>query len=422
MTNINIKILKEEFINIKKSNTPVTIKLIYIFSILIPILLITGPFLADLSVCIIGTLFIFFTINQKGKNIQPYKKYIYFFLILYLILVTSAINSSFYQHSLKIFFYIRFFIYFLAIVFLINKFKKYQFVFFQILKILLYILIFDSFFQYLFGFNILGISPITMEQGIAVTSFFGDEKILGSYLIRIFPIFIYLYYLNKKKKVNLTYINFLSIVIIIITILSYERIATFFSLITFFFLFIFNYINYKKKKIFIILILILLGIFSTNFNNSHNRIIHTKQQLVPNEHLVFFSSTHQNYAISSLEIFKKNILFGSGPKTFLLACEDIGFSWKKDECNIHPHNIALQVLSEVGLLGIIFYLYLLILFVKIFIRFLIKNDERVFLIISIFIFLNPFFPNGNLFNNWFNVINWIAIPFIFARRNDYKLY
>ena len=76
MFSININSIKNEFLNIKKSNYALTIKLIYIISIFVPVFAITGPFLADLSVCIIGILFIIFCINQKGKNLIEYKKYL----------------------------------------------------------------------------------------------------------------------------------------------------------------------------------------------------------------------------------------------------------------------------------------------------------------------------------------------------------
>jgi O-antigen ligase len=430
MFSININSIKNEFLNIKKSNYALTIKLIYIISIFVPVFAITGPFLADLSVCIIGILFIIFCINQKGKNLIEYKKYLFFFLILYSILIISAINSSYTQQSVKIFFYIRFFIYFLAILFLINKLKNYKYIFFEILKIILYILFLDSAIQYLFHFNILGISPIKnfgldsnlqeIVNSIILTSFFGDEKILGSYLVRLFPLFIYLFLLRKKKILfkNFIYIIILSLILVLITLLSNERISVLYSIIIF--LLLFYVYSYKKKKyfFFIFLIFVPLSVFIFNINNSSQRIIHTYQQIRPDNSFVFFSTTHEKYAISSIEIFKKNILLGSGPKTFLLACENSNFSWKNDECNIHPHNIFFQILSEVGMLGIAIYSYLIFVFGKLFTKYFNEKNKKVFLIISIFFFLNPFFPSGNLFNNWFNIVNWISIPFIFSKRND----
>ena len=429
MVSININLIKKEFLNIKRSNYSLTIKLIYIISIFVPVFAITGPFLADLSVCIIGILFIIFCINQKGKNLIGYKKYLYFFLILYSILIISAINSSYTQQSVKIFFYIRFFIYFLAILFLINKLKNYKYIFFEILKIIFYILFLDSAIQYLFHFNILGISPIknfgldsNSVSSIILTSFFGDEKILGSYLVRLFPLFIYLFLLRKKKIlfINFIYIIILSSILVLITILSNERMAVLYSIFIFLFLFLFYVYLYKKKKyfFFIFLIFVPFSIFIFNINNSSQRIIHTYQQIRPDNSFVFFSTVHEKYAISSIEIFKKNILLGSGPKTFLVACENSNFSWKNDECNNHPHNIFFQILSEVGTLGIVIYFYLIFVFGKLFTKYFKEKNKKIFLIISIFCFLNPFFPSGNLFNNWFNIVNWISIPFIFSKRND----
>ena len=47
------------------------------------------------------------------------------------------------------------------------------------------VLIFDGFYQYFVGKNILG-----WETHNRVSSLFGDEKILGSYLVRLWPIFL----------------------------------------------------------------------------------------------------------------------------------------------------------------------------------------------------------------------------------------
>jgi O-antigen ligase len=319
----------------------------------------------------------------------------------------------------------------LAIVYLINELKNYKYIFFEFLKIIFYVLFLDSTFQYFFHFNILGISPLKIidvsnereiVRSIILTSFFGNEKVLGSYLVRLFPLFIYLFFFVKKKMIfaDFAYISIFSSILIVLTIFSNERITVLYSFFIFLFLLLFFVYFYKKKKyiFFIFLTILPLCAFIFNINNSNTRIYHTYQQIRPDNSFVFFSTTHSKYAISSIEIFKKNILFGAGPKTFLVYCENSGFSWEKDECNIHPHNIFFQILSEVGLLGITIYFYLLFLFGKLFTRYFKEKNIKIFLLISIFMFINPFFPSGNLFNNWFNLVNWISIPFIFAKRND----
>jgi hypothetical protein len=244
MINVNFNLIKKEFFYIKKSNYPITIKLIYIVSLFVPVFAITGPFLPDLSVCIIGILFIIFCVNQKGKNLLEYKKYIIFFLLFYIILILSAINSSYTQQSVKVFFYIRFFIYFLAIVYLINELKNYKYIFFEFLKIIFYVLFFDSTFQYFFHFNILGISPLKIidvsnereiVRSIILKSFFGNEKVLGSYLVRLFPLFIYLFFFVKKKMIftDFAYISIFSSILIVLTIFSNERITVLYSFFIF---------------------------------------------------------------------------------------------------------------------------------------------------------------------------------------------
>ena len=63
-----------------------------------------------------------------------------------------------------------------------NKFIKY---FFYCIFICFSVLIIDGFYQYFFGKNILG--WVGEER---ISSFFGEEKILGSYLSRLWPIFL----------------------------------------------------------------------------------------------------------------------------------------------------------------------------------------------------------------------------------------
>ena len=41
-----------------------------------------------------------------------------------------------------------------------------------------------------------------------------------------------------------------------------------------------------------------------------------------------FSDVHENMILTSLEIFKKNIFFGTGAKTYRLVCSDDEYSAK----------------------------------------------------------------------------------------------
>lgn len=415
---INIIFLKNEFLNIKLSNHSTIVKLIYLFSILIPPLLVSGPFLPDLLLSIIGILFIIHAIKHGTKNLTKYTNLIYFFIICYVVLVVSALNSNFFFQSYKIIFYVRYFIYFFSIIYLLETFPNYEKTIFEIMKIIFYLLFIDSFVQFFLKKNILGIDPANILENsmLSISSFFGSEKILGSYLNRLFPFFLFLYFATKVK-IQSNYLLIMSCILFIVTILTNERISMIYSIINILMLIFF--INFNKKfKIIVILIFSIIPIvlFSLNINNIKHKVNTSLQEVYPGK-LVFYSQTHENYAISSILIFKNNIVFGSGPKTFLPACINEGFSWKKNQCNNHPHNIFFQVIAETGLLGLSVYLYALFFFFKLFLNFLKNKSEKVFLIYSVFLFLNPIFLSGNLFNNWYNAISWIAIPFIFHNKN-----
>jgi O-antigen ligase len=97
-------------------------------------------------------------------------------------------------------------------------------------------------------------------------------------------------------------------------------------------------------------------------------------------------------------------------------------------CNTHPHNIHIQFLSELGILGYIFLLitfsFLLIMILIIFFKYLrnnkLKNKELClfFSILGLFLSIFPFFPSGNFFNNWLSVIFYFNLASLIFSYND----
>jgi len=220
----------------------------------------------------------------------------------------------------------------------------------------------------------------------------------------LFLIIFFFLQINNKEKYNYL-LFFIVLISFFIIFFSGERSALIKFLIFIFFIYFF----YQKKKSFfvitidiIILFCIILILFNHNFfSNFIDRLISkTYIDFFSGSDLNFFSSIHQNYLISSLEIFKQNLLFGTGPNTFDVACEVIYINYDLF-CSTHPHNLYLQALSETGVLG---FLVLLSLFFYIFynlIYYLKKKIEvKFFLSLYFFIILLPL-PASNLFSNKF---------------------
>ena len=179
-----------------------------ILFILIPIFLITGPFLSDMSISLISLLFLAYCI--KKKNFSFFKnKFFYFFLIFWLYLVFNSLFFNFNFDSLKIsFFYIRYGIFVTSILALLNVDDGFIKYFFYCILLCFSSLILDGFYEY-----------FILKDNIRVSSFFGDEKILGSYLSRLWPMFfaLSLIFLNKKDRL----FNFIVLIFIFSEILIF---------------------------------------------------------------------------------------------------------------------------------------------------------------------------------------------------------
>jgi O-antigen ligase len=102
-------------------------------------------------------------------------------------------------------------------------------------------------------------------------------------------------------------------------------------------------------------------------------------------------------------------------------------------CNTHPHNIHLQFLSEVGLVGYVFllfaYLFIVIRMSAIIFKYFREkklinyNYSLFFILLSFFISFFPFFPSGNFFNNWLSSICYFNIGILmyiifFVKKNS----
>ena len=167
--------------------------------VLIPFFLITGPFIPDLIISLIAIYFVFCSLQFKNfiflKN-----KYFKLFLIFLLICILSSLLSEHKLYSLKTSFtYIRFGIFVFVFYLVLSKDEDLLFKLWIVLFFCYFSLTLDGYYQFFFKENIFGFKA----NDVRLSSFFGDELILGSYLSRFFPLFYGLYLLpsiNRKLK------------------------------------------------------------------------------------------------------------------------------------------------------------------------------------------------------------------------------
>ena len=388
-----------------------------ILIILLPITLISGPFLSDLSVSIIAILFITYLIKKKDYSFINHK-FTKIFLIfwLYILINSFLINNSFGAIKISLF-YFRFLFFCLSFSYLLEKNNNLlKNLFFSFLFSFI-LLIIDGYFQYFSGYNLLGLK---LPDGPRVSSFFGDELILGSYLSRLFPIFFGLtIFLYKEEKKKILILSLIFVLIETLVFLSGERVAFFYINISAIFI-IFFIKDFKRLRILTLLFSFIIIILITLYDDSaKKRILDvTLDQMgfTKNDSGVtgkyIFSEEHNDQYLTAINMFKDKPLFGLGIKGFRKNCNDQKYIHGNYGCTTHPHNTYLQLLAETGFLGFIILFYIFSMFsiymFKHFLKTLKKkslfSDFEICLLSAIFITIWPISPTGNFFNNWLSII------------------
>ena len=409
--------------------------------ILIPLALISGPFLPDLFIVLISLIFLFI-FNKKKKLFKQKSNFFIFFLIFYSYLVlTSILSDNFYQSIKSSITYLRFGFFSLAVCFLLNNKKDFVKYFYIMICFTLIILIFDGYFQFITEKNIFNFKGIRPDR---LGGLFFDELILGSYLGKILPIFFTFYLLNKKY-LNRYYITILAILTYILIFLSGERSA--FLTTTLYLIMIIPFLlGIKKSIILFIFAGTIFGTLITTNENMKSRyydqmLMHTLgvgKYASDNSGKIIFMPAHIGLFSSAIDIFQKNIFVGGGVKTFRIYCKNNMnkklIEIKKNHpnmktCNTHPHNYYLQLLAETGIIG---FLFVLAVFIKLFFNYFKqlyhlfkkdKNPDKKFVVTlsGLIAYIWPLTTTGSFFNNWICSILFLQIGiYLYVIENELK--
>ena len=211
-----------------------------ILFISIPFLLITGPLLPDLSVVTI-TLSLLVLSFQKKEFIIFSNIYIKFFIITCIFLTLVSIMTLNITSIKSSIFYFRFGLFALFASFILinnqNILKNLLYIF-----LIIYSLLFvDTLYQYFFHKNIFGYEH-DYGFNFRITSFFGDDEVLGSYTARFFPLLIFLIIYNSDSDLSKKFKLMITVAIVIaftIVLMSGERTSIGLFILSFSFIFFF---------------------------------------------------------------------------------------------------------------------------------------------------------------------------------------
>jgi len=382
--------------------------------------LIWGPFFPDLIVSFSALFFLYNRFDDNNFYYFNNKPFVIFLLFLIIIIVSSLEAEDILLSIQSSFFYFRIGVFSCFIWYLIEKDKNILKYFYYALVICFSALVIDGYLQFFTGSNIAGLPKL----GNRISSFFGDELIMGSYLSRLFPLLFALFLVKKKGKYEMYYIGVLFILVDILIYISGERTSFFFlNLSTLFIIILIK--EYQKFRLitFLVALIIIVGLtFSSN--ELSNRMIKGPAKsmgLVKDaQSKNIFTPSHDSLIKTAFNMFKDKPILGHGPKMFRKICSNEKYATGVSPCDTHPHNFYVQLLAETGIIGFSFlfvsFLYVLYCAFRQLKSIVLRqkrylSDYQVCLLAGILITVWPFSPNGNFFHNWLIIVYSLPVGF-----------
>lgn len=386
-----------------------------LFSI-IPITIIVGPAVSLLNILLIDLCFLFILIFKKDYSFLK-SNVIKYLLIFYIyLLFNSFISIDTKIGFLRNFGFLRFIILFAAFNYFFRDKRFLKNVLISWTLILSFILV-DIFFENLMGRNLLGFGEAYQQR---IVSFFKNEPIVGGFINSFYLIIIGFLFMNFKNK-NLILI--FSIVFLIAIFLTGER-SNSIKALTGFLLFyiILKEYDFKKKIALLVSAILIISVFILNSEYLKLRYI-TQIKSHINEDQIYFKLYK-----SGLQVFKNYKIFGVGNKNYRVeVCGKKHFNAEKRNvyfCNTHPHQVYIEILSEHGILGAIFILFILykIIFSKIFHVFKEKNYIQLGSLVYLIFIFTPLIPSGAFFGDYMLTLFMINLSIFYCSNEKFNIF
>ncbi len=404
---------------------------------LIPLSYILGNFVLNLNIVltIIAGIYLYYQ-GIRIRFILLDKLIIIFFLY---IIFTSSWNTieSYYFGNIKDYdfsiinksiLFLRYLVFYFALRLIIeNKLINYKILFYSFGIFSLFISI-DIIIQFFNGKDLFG---LTSPYSSKTTGPFQTEAIAGGF-IQKFSFFLFFGFMLlipiKNQKIKILLLTVLFFITILSIIFSGNRMSLVLFSLGIFLVFIGNK-TLKKYIAHILISTILISIITVNSNekiksyyysfysNSKDIFSVVSYRILGFEKDILYSSKHPylHEFESGISTWKLNKYIGGGLKSFRYNCpkRKLVSINERTTCNMHPHNYYLEILTDLGIVGFILLIPILILSIKKSYN-LIRNEKYKYILSPfLYIYLVEIFPI-RASGSFFTTNNAIIIFFLLA--------
>ena len=387
---------------------------IFFISIL-PIIYILGSGVINSTIVLIDLLFIY-VLFSKGETLYLDNKYFYSLLLIWLMLLISLIfSTNFYTSTPRAVGFVRFIFFVFAIRYFysINE-KKFNNIIIKIWSLIFLVITFDLIFEFIFGFNILGIkSPMHGR----LVSFLGDELKIGGLYFGF--VALTLAYVASLKSINKDFYIYVAFILFITTAFIIGERSNFLKIL---FILISFLLFYNKKKIIKKIYLIISSFIVIFFVISANDLLKYRfwdvfLKPVSNNPVLAIKNSQYGWLYEvGIQMFNNNKTYGVGLKNFR---EEIGKEEYKNAGSNHPHQLHLEILAEIGIIGylsfFIFFIFNLYFSIKSFLTS--RNNIQLSAILFVFCTLIPLLPSGSFFTSFGASIFWLNFALMLPKNN-----
>ena len=134
---------------------------------------------------------------------------------------------------------------------------------------------------------------------------------------------------------------------------------------------------------------------------------------------LIYNSKHTPHYKTAYEIFLNYPLFGIGLDNYREEAikkeyEDKRYFYTNSRASTHPHQLFFELISEVGIIGLIFFISLFIMVLYDGLKsYLYRNNKSIlpFLLLHIF-FIFPILPSGSFFGSNYGVPFWLNLSIV----------